>query len=253
MLTLRKQTIALIILAATGAAQADQITWYTPAYARPGEVFEGSTSGGPKENWADFILYSRPTSKEYEVMSGGTKTIEFSFVVPDDPAQETLKIWWSDKSGVISSHEVPIVHPQEFDITGDAAIELTYEVDKLNGLAIFVPCCTIYSGLLTAFTVPVNPVKNGKGLPEAIEKPFAVLEPDNLTKTTSGLAIELNYGEPPAPGLVPVVMSYNKRISTWAPVVDADHDPTRKVIRVQCPNGGEFIIGWLPESEATAQ
>ena len=243
---LRSVVASVSVIAIAGVACAEGVSWRTPTHARPGQEVKGVVEGLPDAKVGGLTPLP-PTEIRTLRITGDVEVFEFSLTIPEDTKDEALRIMLDDGKRVIETHEIPIVQPQEFDITGDAAIELVYDVKGLNGRAVFVPCCTIYSGMLTAFTLDVNPVGNGTGLPEHIEKPFTVMEPDRLAATTSGLALELNYGDPPAEGLVPAVMSYNKHISQWEPIDDAKHDEENKNLLIQCPNGGQFVIGWLPE------
>lgn len=242
--------ISFGFLAGLIAAGDNAIVWNTPAYAVAGEEFSGTVEFPYQNNLTvGFRTKAKMNDVRVEPANDG-KACKFSFEVPPVDLHEPLDLLLfepvngSTSLTVRSNTQVPAVEKQEYDITGDAAIELSFDVPEMNGRAVFVPCCTIYSGTLWAYTVSVNPAGNSTGLPEHIELPYSVLEPDNLTATTSGLAIELKHGDPPAEGLQPFIAIYNKRISSWEPVDDAKYDTEAKTFRAECPNGGYFIIGW---------
>jgi len=224
--------------------------WDIPPWVDPGESFKGKVtlSESPDSDVSVHYEYVDARTGKVTAEPVEDKAGVFAFEIPDSgyADSDTLKLWLETRQGAQSAvQSVPLSQAFEFDITGDAAMRYTYDLEGLDGQAVFIPCCTIYSGILRSHLVDVNPVRVDTGLPANIRKPFIVLQPNHLVETTSGLHLELNFDEPPSPGMKPAVMSFNERTGEWAPIADPDVDEEAGTIQIACPGGGNFIFAWI--------
>jgi len=246
--------LALACPAAFGSTPASlKVSWSIPTYVDPGKPLEGAATVKAPAGTTLQCWYQPEGGKAAKVAcapsDNQTDQVEFKIPSLNDTPPKSLTLWLEahndTKSFTSDKKTLPVAHVQDFDITGDAAIELTYPIDRIDAKVVFIPCCTIYGGLVRAATMDVNPRHTDKGLLKTIQRPFLVLKPGHLAATTSGLQCEFGYGDPPQPGMQPEVFKYNSKTQAWEAISDPKVSLVRQRLRVACPSGGALVLGWV--------
>lgn len=198
------------------------------------------------------FAYSDSSAATIPAYVDGQNASIYHFSVP--PASEafvgelTLQavLFYKDERPSVQSETlaIPVVHEQELDITGDAAIALLYPLGGDEYTVRYVPCCNIFGGITIATRVPVNPEESSEGLPEKILSDFLILSPDGLSASTMGMYMDFEFGPERFEGVTPALYEFNGR--EWVEFSTYEVDAARGYLSMHCPNGGTFVIAAKP-------
>lgn len=260
---IRLPIAALLIIFGIGigvAAMADDATpkratdWQLPKYLPSMDTLKGSVR----------VADVAPTSKvlcryTYSTGGGGVAVCAadaadsslYAIRVPgiDKPALGEVVLRFeivSEKGGVVplGNRVVPMAYSEELDITGNPPIILPFPLAGEGVKVLYEPCCNIFGGVMWVRRIPVNPIEDFEGLPEKLLSDFADIEPDELTRTTAGLHMQMIYYTEEAKRLgVDDVGVYTHGRRGWREMLSYDVDKESGIINFQCPDGGIFVLG----------
>jgi hypothetical protein len=237
--------LALALAAAAHSGQQQQLE--APGFIDPDEPFEALwKSEGAEEIRVEYATGGGDFQDAMVTDTGDGIRIRIPALGDTEADNLSLRVLAKDSGELRLERTLPIPEVQYHDITGDAAIVLTYPLVGVSGHAQFIPCCTIYNGLLRTMSLETNPANTEAGLPERVERPFVVLKPDHLAATTSGLGIVMRFGQAPSPDVEPAIYSYNDKVARWERISDPDVDAVERTLTAECANGGVFTLGWAP-------
>lgn len=234
-----------LLIAACAAAGVEAPQWDGPAWADPAQPYVVSLHTDAANLRCAYAYADGPNG---EAAMERVSPDEAAFTIPPaggDAASLTLRV--EAGGAVLAERTIPVAKRYDFDVTGDAAIPLPYPLIPGYVRAEFIPCCTIYGGELTAYTLDANPEPTAEGLPEFHDGRFVILAPDDLVVTTSGLNVVFAYGDAPEPGLAPAVFSFNKTAGAWQAISNPKRNDAKSTLTVDCPGGGMFVLGWTAE------
>jgi hypothetical protein len=228
-----------------------EATWTLPAYADPERPTKGIVQLAKETAGALTCHYA---IKDGPVKSAPCIPVEgksgvYSFTAPPlgPKAEGEMKLWLTGKDGESSHQSLPVAAARFFDVTGEAAKPLYYPLPTPKAQGVFVPCCNIYAGELRILTLPINPAPNAEGLPKKVVGPFFILEPDDLTASTSGLNLEVKFGKAPTPDAKPAIFRFSKHSKKWLAVTTVEIDVVARRIRAACPSGGQLVFAWITD------
>lgn len=220
-----------------------------PAVVRAGSTFESNirVTGLPRIGSTEVFHAVKGGGARGEI-SCKIQDPDFNVITVTAEVPEAAAGWftyWVAANDIRSeTRKVPVIHEQELDITGDAAIALLYPLGVDGYTVRYVPCCNIFGGITIATRTPVNPEESREGLPEKILSDFLILSPDGLSASTMGMYMDFELGPERFEGVTPALYEFNGR--EWVEFSTYEVDADRGYLSMHCPNGGTFVIAAKP-------
>ncbi len=256
-------TLALVLLSwptcgptATPEAVA---TWDVPPWAAAGTVLRGKITLSDQSDTSDLPQghFTRPdgTAGTFDLTPAQGDPGSHEFTLEAGPALGVLELSVLREAGVAPMAEcrIPIGESVEIEITGEAAQALHFPLDGWPVDVVYVPCCTIYGGILKMLRFPENPVGIADGLAGTVASDFVMALPEELTRATAGLSLRFHRTSEHVPRSDPVggesnaaprVTVYRWNGTRWSEVIGLELDSDG--ITFACADGGLFVLVHLP-------
>lgn len=256
-------TLALVLLSSLTCGPTPTpeavATWDIPPWAAAGAELRGKITLPAQSAASDLPQghYARPdrTTGTFDLTPVQGDPGRFQFALDAGPALGMLELSVAREAGVVPMAEcrIPIGESVEIEITGEAAQALHFPLKGWPVDVVYVPCCTIYGGILKMLRFPENPVGVADGLVGTVASDFVMALPEELTRATAGLGLRFHAtpGHSPRADSVggesnaaPRLTVYRWNGTRWSEVIGLEWHSDD--ITFACADGGLYVLIQLP-------